>query len=71
MMVLGTTRVLIKDCVMRLVEIDMVAGSVSVDISVEPSKDIVLKTVDAGCVKVDIELIVMTLAGMETNTFEV
>jgi ABC-type polysaccharide/polyol phosphate export permease len=63
MIVVGTIRVVINDCVMRIVETDVVVDRVSVNIEVGPAKDMVLSTVDAGCVMVDIKFVVNVLAG--------
>jgi hypothetical protein len=61
--VVGTIRVVMNDCVMRIVETDVVADRVSVIIEVGPSKDMVLSTVDADCVIVDTKFDVSVLAG--------
>lgn len=41
-----------NDCVIRIVETEIVAGKVTVDTEVEPGREIVLKTVDPGNVTV-------------------
>jgi hypothetical protein len=60
-----------KDCVMRMVDTEVVAGKVTVDTEVEPGRDTVLNTVDPGRVMVDSKVLVETLPGNWLTTVEV
>jgi hypothetical protein len=61
--VVGITWVEKKDCVMRMVETDVVPDRVNVDTLVDPGRVIVVKTVDAGKLIVESEVLKIVLAG--------
>jgi len=63
MIVVGTTWVVVKDCVTRTVDTDVDADRVSVETEVAPGTTIVLCTVVPGNVKVDSKVVVRVLAG--------
>jgi len=69
--VVGWIWVVTKDCVIKIVDTEVVAGRVNVDTEVEPGRDIVLKIVEPGKVTVASWVLVETLPGNWLITVEV